>query len=228
MNGPEDSLLDAFSKEFPELGMVGGMSPFLDDHSPIPPTLQPPPTGTAAVPKPDSNISHFPPSGQTAFVQNLQGGLLPPVLPGLQSQFETADSISSLPLSDGNGFGSSGIQRTPSQGSGPLAQLNAIELTGTDHFQGRMVEQYLGAIEAQVVVATSTLTENDAPQGKFGRFKGAQSRLKQLHQLVHLELRNEALKLGANAILRASSQRTGLDGFLIITASGTAVRLSPN
>jgi uncharacterized protein YbjQ (UPF0145 family) len=229
MNGPEDSLLDAFSKEFPELGMVGGMSPFLNDHSPIPPTLQSPPTGTAAMAKPEGNISHFPPSGQTAFVQNLQSGLLPPVLPEIQSQFDTGDSISSLPLSDGNSYpGSPSFQRSPSQASGPLAQLNAIELTGTDHFQGRMVELYMGAIEAQVVVATATLTENDGPQGKFGRFKGAQSRLKQLHQLAQLELRNEAMKLGANAILRAASQRTSFDGFLIITVSGTAVRLSPN
>ncbi|MEN9353829.1 MAG: hypothetical protein RL318_1154 [Fibrobacterota bacterium] len=240
MTGPEDSLLDAFSKEFPEIAMPGGMSPFLDDHSPIPATNQPPPQGPAASATqslrrtPSDNISHFPPTQQTPPMSN---GMLPPVAPMRKasnaSQVDAGDSISSLSFGGQMGedpFGnhSSGISPRPAAASAndPLAKLNAILFTSTDHFQGRMVEAYLGPVDAQVVVPAEVLFANDTPQGKFGRFKAAQLRLKQLTQLAQLELRNEAMKLGANALLRANLQQSSIGNAIILTYTGTAVRLA--
>lgn len=243
MTGPEDSLLDAFSKEFPEIGMPGGVSPFLEDHSPIPVTNQPPPAGSPGLSAtqnlrraPADNISHFPAVQQTPPMSN---GMLPPVAPvrkapSSHSQVDAGDSISSLSFGGLGLIGddpyanhSSGISPRPTTSSAndPLAKLNAILLTSTDHFQGRMVEAYLGPVDAQVVVPAEVLFANDTPQGKFGRFKGAQIRLKQLTQLAQLELRNEAMKLGANALLRATFQQSSIGNAVILTYTGTAVRL---
>jgi uncharacterized protein YbjQ (UPF0145 family) len=69
------------------------------------------------------------------------------------------------------------------------------------------------------------LFANDTPQGKFGRFKGAQIRIKQLTQLAHLELRNETMKMGGNAVLRATFQQSSVGNAVMLSFTGTAVRL---
>jgi uncharacterized protein YbjQ (UPF0145 family) len=74
-------------------------------------------------------------------------------------------------------------------------------------------------------VAANVLFADDLPQGRFGRYKNAQARLQKLNQLLQLELRNEGAKAGANAVLRATFQKTVIGGFLLLSASGTAVRL---
>lgn len=238
MTGPEDSLLDAFSKEFPEIVLPGGVSPFLDDHSPIPPPGNLPPQGQTLSAtqslrqKPADNISHFSGSPQTPPMSN---GLLPPVAPMLResrSQVDAGDSISSLSMAgfigdDPYAANSSGISPRPASSSpnDPLAKLNAILLTSTDHFQGRMVEAYLGPVDAQVIVPAEVLFAGDTPQGKFGRFKGAQIRIKQLTQLAHLELRNETMKMGGNAVLRATFQQSSVGNAVMLSFTGTAVRL---
>lgn len=241
MTGPEDSLLDAFSKEFPDIAMPGGMSPFLEDHSPIPPPQNPPPIQPQpAQPSPSAtqnlrraaadNISHFSPPTD----MQLPGNLLPPAPPARRAAppVEAGDSISSLSMpgivgEDPYANHSSGISPRPASNSAadPLARLNAILLTSTDHFQGRMVEAYLGPVDSQVVVPAEILFANDEPQGKFARFKGAQIRLKQLVQLAQLELRNEAMKMGANAILRTTYQQSSVGNAVIMSFTGTAVRL---
>jgi len=240
MTGPEDSLLDAFSKEFPDIVLPGGVSPFLDDHSPIPPPTNLPPSGqpnasaTQSLRRnPSEAISHFPSNQQTPPMSN---GMLPPVAPihrsSDRSPVDAGDSISSLSMAgfigdDPYATHSSGIspRSAPNASNDPLAKLNAILLTSTDHFQGRMVEAYLGPVDSQVIVPADVLFANDLPQGKFGRFKGAQIRIKQLTQLAHLELRNEAMKLGGNAVLRATFQQSSVGNAVMLTFTGTAVRL---
>lgn len=241
MTGPEDSLLDAFSKEFPDIAMPGGLSPFLEDHSPIPPPQNPPPIQPSAPqahpaspqnlrrPAAD-NISHFSAPAE----MQLPGNLLPPAPPARRAPpaIDAGDSISSLSMpgivgEDPYANHSSGISPRPASNpdNDPLARLNAILLTSTDHFQGRMVEAYLGPVDSQVVASGEAVFLDDTPQGKFCRFKGAQIRLKQLMQLGQLELRNDAMKMGANAILRYTYQQTSMGNAVIMTFTGTAVRL---
>lgn len=242
MTGPEDSLLDAFSKEFPDIAMPDGLSPFLEDHSPIPPPQNPPPVQPMHAPampaapqnlrRTPDNISHFSAPADMQIPDNL----LPPAPPARRAptapKIEAGDSISSLSMpgivgEDPYANHSSGISPRPaaSPENDPLAKLNAILLTSTDHFQGRMVEAYLGPVDSLVVASGEAVFLDDTPQGKFCRFKGAQIRLKQLMQLGQLELRNDAMKMGANAILRYTYQQTSMGNAVIMTFTGTAVRL---
>jgi len=225
MSGTEDSLLDAFSKEFPVIGLPGGMSPFLDDATPMAPAVKP-----AAAPRED--ISHFPPSSMLPPVGGGNPGRLPPAAANPPSLVEPSDSISGLSMAGLVGEDPYAAMRAgrqvPSSASAndPLAKLNAIQITNTDHFQGRMVESYIGPLDAHVIVAMESLFAGDSPQGKFGRFKGAQGRMKQLTELLLLELRNEALKRGADAVLRVSVEKVALGNTIAFTAVGTAVRLA--
>jgi uncharacterized protein YbjQ (UPF0145 family) len=220
MSGTEDSLLDAFSKEFPVIGLPGGVSPFLDDAAPMPEPAKPA--------SPPEEISHFPPSS-----------MLPPAggavrLPPVAALVEPSDSISGLSLTGLVGDDPYAAMRASarpdvaaaSAANDPLAKLNAIQLTGTDHFQGRMVENYIGPLDAHVIVSMESLFAGDSPQGRFGRFKGAQMHMKQLTELLLLELRNEAQKRGADAVLRVSVEKVALGNTISFTAVGTAVRLA--
>lgn len=224
MSGTEDSLLDAFSKEFPVIGLPGGMSPFLDDATPMAPAVKP-----AAAPR--EEISHFPPSSMLPPVGG-NPGRLPPVEVNSPSLVEPSDSISGLSMAGFVGEDPYAALRAgrqapaPASANDPLAKLNAIQITNTDHFQGRMVESYIGPLDAHVIVAMESLFAGDSPQGKFGRFKGAQGRMKQLTELLLLELRNEALKRGADAVLRVSVEKVALGNTIAFTAVGTAVRLA--
>lgn len=218
-------------------------SPFLSDHGLGEPAPPPRPTGAQA-PQPPS--SQFPPSSYaqatpssvTSSVPERPSKVLPPPPPPTGGFAILQDGISSFPLYMGSedssamrrsGANSAAIPvgatvRAPE--SDLVARMKAVLLTATDSVQGRIVEEYLGPVDAQVVIPASQLLEGSEPQGKLMRHKIAQHRLRQLHQLVQAELRLEADKVGGNAVLAASVQMRELQGVIVLSGFGTAVRLA--
>lgn len=107
-----------------------------------------------------------------------------------------------------------------------MARIKGIMITATDSVQGRIVEEYLGAVDAEVVIPAAQFLEGSEPQGKLMRHKVAQHRLRQLQQLLQAELRLEADKLGGNAVLAVSIQMHEIQSVLVLSGFGTAVRLA--
>lgn len=218
-------------------------SPFLSDHGLGEPAPPPRPTGGAA-PQPPS--SQFPPSSYaqaapssvTSSVPERPSRVQPPPPPPTGGFAILQDGISSFPLY--MGAEDSSAMRRPGANSAAIpvgasvrppesdvmARIKGVLLTATDSVQGRIVEEYLGPVDAQVVIPASQLLEGSEPQGKLMRHKTAQHRLRQLHQLVQAELRLEADKVGGNAVLAASVQMREMQGVIVFTGFGTAVRLA--
>lgn len=219
-------------------------SPFLSDHG-LGTEEAPPPRPS---PQPPQNISQFPSSSRAVPQSSVPGSTLPErprtpppagaAAPGAFTILQ--DGISSFPLYMGeqDGFGSRRTASStaaipigaPVTGGPPsdadiMSRIRGVLITATDSVQGRLVEEYLGPVNAEVVVPVSQLLEGSEPAGKLLRHKAAQHRLRQYHQLVLAELRLEADKLQGNAILASTVQMHEIQGVLVISAFGTAVRL---
>ncbi|MCB9496285.1 MAG: heavy metal-binding domain-containing protein [Fibrobacteria bacterium] len=211
-------------------------SPFLSDHG----LGQPEPPPNRPAPEPPSGISQFPPSSRAPSVPPSSLPERPKASPSGTSFGAVQDSISSFPLYVG-GEDPYAPQKSrsstasipigapvpsPSRGEGDLMErLRAIPITTTDGLQGRLIEEYLGPVVAQVVIPVGQLLEGSEPQGKLFRHKVAQHRLRQLQLLAQTEVRLEAEKLEGNAVLAYSVQMQEVESVLVLTAHGTAVRL---
>ena len=242
--GPESSDPTSMNTPF-EFVPLPADSPFLSDHGLGAP--EPPPA--RATQGLERDLSQFPPSSRapstltpaSSLPERPRGPANPPPAPtgGFAIIHE---SISSFPLYMGNedpyagrraGSSSAAIPvgnpvgpgvRPPEQDL--MARIKGVLITTTDSVQGRLVEDYLGPVDAEVVVPAGQLLEGSEPGGKLSRHKVAQHRLRQYHQLVLAELRLEADKIGGTAVLGAGVRMQEVQGVLVFSAFGTAVRLS--
>lgn len=220
-------------------------SPFLSDHGLGEPEPPPRPSPGPVMAHPPSQ---FPPSSYANSAASSVASSVPerpsapqppPMAPPPTGSFAVIqDGISSFPLYMGSDDTSA--MRRPGANSAAIpvgatirppetdimARIKAILITATDSVQGRLVEEYLGPVDAQVVVPAGQILEGSEPQGKLMRHKVAQHRLRQLHQLVQAELRLEADKRGGNAVLAANVQMHEFQGVLVLSAFGSAVRLA--
>lgn len=242
--GPESSDPTSMNTSF-EFVPLPADSPFLSDHGIGAP--EPPPA--RAPQPPDRDLSQFPPSSRSPSTMMPPSSLperprvpsVPPPSPG--GGFAVLhESISSFPLYMGNddpyagrraGASSAAIPIGSPVGAGGrppesdlMARIKGVLITTTDSVQGRLVEDYLGPVDAEVVVPATQLLEGSEPAGKLLRHKQAQHRLRQYHQLVLAELRLEADKIGGTAVLGAAVRMQEVQGVLVFSAFGTAVRLS--
>ncbi|MEB3359262.1 MAG: YbjQ family protein [Synechococcales bacterium] len=106
--------------------------------------------------------------------------------------------------------------------------------TTTDTIQGAMVSQYLGIVTAEVVYGSNALRDLFAGiRDIIGGRTGAYERVFERGQREAIaELEERAARLGADAIVgvRVDTGTINIDAsgvLLLITATGTAVRLSP-
>jgi uncharacterized protein YbjQ (UPF0145 family) len=220
-------------------------SPFLSDHG----------LGNAASPpgprfpvEPPSDLSQFPPSPPpgAASTQPILSGAraaasqaVPRVVPGaVHAGAEPGpalvlhDSISSFPafLAGDDPYtnsarGSGAVPAPGSPNNELLERLRSVLVTTTDSLQGRLVEQYFGFVSAEAVVPTDSFLEGAERTGRFARYKTSQHKMKALHQLVLAELKLEADKLGANAVLGTQLNVSMDHGVVVFLATGTAVRV---
>jgi len=106
-----------------------------------------------------------------------------------------------------------------------------MTITTTDEIEGKRITQYLGLVSGTSIIGTSFVRDFFAKVVDFtgGRVSTYESELKRARLSAINEMRAEASKLGANAIVgvRIDFEALGEKGsILMVCASGTAVIVS--
>lgn len=103
-----------------------------------------------------------------------------------------------------------------------------FHITTTDGFQGGKITSYLGMVCANVVVGTNVFSDfaasvSDFFGGKSGTYRG---KLEYIYREALDDLKQKALKLGANAVVGARADFDEISGkgksMLMVSVSGTA------
>ncbi|AFV77300.1 heavy metal-binding domain-containing protein [Thermus oshimai] len=106
-----------------------------------------------------------------------------------------------------------------------------ILTTGTT-VEGRRVEAYLGIVFGEAIVGANLFRDlfaqiRDIVGGRSGAYE---AELKRAREIALREMEEEARRLGADAVIGVDIDYEVLGGnnsMLMVTASGTAVRLAP-
>ncbi len=100
-------------------------------------------------------------------------------------------------------------------------------LATTDVLQGKEVERYLGIVTAEVVYGTNVLRDFLAALRNIigGRTRTYEEVFEKAQKKVLEELEQRAKHLGANGILGVTLHTNMSTTLIIITATGTAVKL---
>ncbi|MDZ4340037.1 MAG: YbjQ family protein [candidate division NC10 bacterium] len=105
-----------------------------------------------------------------------------------------------------------------------------IRLTTTAHIPGHIIEESLGLVHARAVLGIHMFKDLAAGLRDIfgGRIASYENELKAAADQVVRELRASADALGANAIVGIRLDHDSVSGtVLMITAQGTAVKISP-
>ena len=94
--------------------------------------------------------------------------------------------------------------------------------------EGYSIEKYYGVITSNSVQETDSLAETASAYKDFPGVKSRdfELRLTNAQQKLLDQLKAMALRMGANAIIGISYRMTAAGGMLIITISGTAVKIN--
>jgi uncharacterized protein YbjQ (UPF0145 family) len=101
-------------------------------------------------------------------------------------------------------------------------------LTTTSLVEGLPVRRYLGVVTGEAIMGANIVRDifasiTDVVGGRSGAYE---SKLRQARETALREMEAEAEKLGANAVIGIDLDYDSIrDGMLMVTASGTAVRL---
>jgi uncharacterized protein YbjQ (UPF0145 family) len=105
-------------------------------------------------------------------------------------------------------------------------------LTTSGSVEGRQVEAYLGIVFGEAIVGANLFRDlfaqiRDIVGGRSGAYE---AELRRAQELALEEMKEEARRLGADAVIGIDVDYEVLGGnnsMLMVTASGTAVRLKP-
>ena len=105
-------------------------------------------------------------------------------------------------------------------------------MTTTPTVEGRRVEEYLGIVQGEAILGANIFRDffagiRDIVGGRSGAYEGE---LRKARDIALREMQDQAAAMGANAVigidLDYESIQTGSSGgMLMVSASGTAVRL---
>ena len=104
-------------------------------------------------------------------------------------------------------------------------------ITTTDQIEGKRVTGYLGIVSGEAVVGTNIFRDLMAGIRDIvgGRSGGYEKELRQAKEAAISDMRDEARRLGADAVVGVDLDYEHLGGgstsMLMVTANGTAVRL---
>mgnify|MGYP000981590600 CR=1 FL=1 len=103
-------------------------------------------------------------------------------------------------------------------------------VTTTPHVDGRQVQQYYGVVFGEVITGINVLKDIGAGLRNFfgGRSQGYEEELLNARTQSLQEMEERARQLGADAVIgvKMDYEVLGADnGMLMVTCSGTAVRL---
>ena len=118
---------------------------------------------------------------------------------------------------------------TDSANRGTEPALRNLLVTTTPSVEGRPVAAYLGIVTGEVVAGADLLDEVPAPRGFLARFRSApraeDRSLAEARERALRDLKAQAGAKGADAVLGVSFAQAVLGNRLVVTATGTAVRL---
>jgi uncharacterized protein YbjQ (UPF0145 family) len=107
--------------------------------------------------------------------------------------------------------------------------LKAILVTTTPAVDGRPVASYLGIVTGEVIASADLLTEAPVKRGFFARFKAAPQNedgsLAEARENALRDLKSRAGARGADAVVGITISQAILGNSLVVTATGTVVRL---
>lgn len=101
-------------------------------------------------------------------------------------------------------------------------------LTTTPVIEGKPVKEYLGIVTGEAIIGTNIVRDffasvTDIVGGRSGAYE---AKLSQARQVALREMAEEARQLGANAVIGIDLDYEVIrDGMLMVTASGTAVKV---
>jgi len=101
-------------------------------------------------------------------------------------------------------------------------------MTTTPLIEGKPVKEYLGIVTGEAIMGANIVrdffaTVTDIVGGRSGAYE---TKLSQARKVALQEMAEDARKLGANAVIGIDiDYEVVRDGMLMVTASGTAVRI---
>ena len=102
-------------------------------------------------------------------------------------------------------------------------------ITTTDQVEGRRVIDYLGVVTGEAIIGVNVFRDFFAGIRDIvgGRSGGYQNALRDAREHAMADMQDAAKRLGADAVvgIDLDYETVGSGGMLMVTASGTAVRL---
>ncbi len=105
-------------------------------------------------------------------------------------------------------------------------------MTTTTTIEGRRVDEYLGIVQGEAILGANIFRDffagiRDIVGGRSGAYEGE---LRKAREIALREMQEQAAAMGANAVIAVdldyeSIQTGSSGGMLMVSASGTAVRL---
>ncbi|MDI6814254.1 MAG: YbjQ family protein [Desulfitobacteriaceae bacterium] len=101
-------------------------------------------------------------------------------------------------------------------------------MTTTPNIEGKPVREYLGIVTGEAIMGANIVRDffasiTDIVGGRSGAYE---EKLSHARKIALEEMANEARRLGANAVIGIDiDYEVVRDGMLMVTASGTAVRI---
>ncbi|AFV10850.1 hypothetical protein Tph_c06130 [Thermacetogenium phaeum DSM 12270] len=101
-------------------------------------------------------------------------------------------------------------------------------MTTTPSIEGKPVQEYLGIVTGEAIMGANIVRDffasvTDVVGGRSGAYE---AKLSQARRLALREMAEEAQQLGANAVIGIDlDYEVVRDGMLMVTVSGTAVRV---
>lgn len=101
-------------------------------------------------------------------------------------------------------------------------------ITTTQNFDGRTIQEYIGIVTGEAIMGANVVRDffasiTDIVGGRSGAYE---SKLKEARDVAIEEMKNQASRIGANAIVGIDIDYEVIrDGMLMVAVSGTAVRV---
>jgi uncharacterized protein YbjQ (UPF0145 family) len=98
-------------------------------------------------------------------------------------------------------------------------------LTTTHHSEGSRIVRYAGLVTGEAILGANLFRDifasiRDVVGGRSGSYEQV---LREAKDIALKEIREEAIRLGANAVIGIDLDYETINNMLIVTASGTAV-----
>lgn len=106
---------------------------------------------------------------------------------------------------------------------------NTMLLTTTNTVEGHRIDQYYGIVSGESIIGANVFRDFLAGIRDFvgGRSQAYEEVLREAKDTALLEMSQQAERLGANAVIGVDLDYETVNGsMLMVTASGTAVRIS--